>query len=1189
MKAIIHHLIRSRVLPCAVAWGVCLAAPAEAAPKEASAPGQTNQCIRQTTVAELNSCEGSRTGVGLKKSGLGDSMVRPAVTKGVAKKSGMTAPSIELDAATRSNRAGAEARAYSLLQREVTVLQRLAQNTSSTDPKRPKVLLRLASTYFEMQQALSGRVRELDEPIHEARSTNNRAKANSLRQEQKKRESQLESVRRETVATYATLVRDHSDFSQMDEVLFSLAFGLEEVGEFDQARKVYRQLIERFENSLFVPHAWLSFAEYFFNNGEMASAIAFYEKVTAIPPARNPVYGYALYKSAWAHYNADDFKKSLARFIDVVEFARRDAKGKDSKHLAKQSLREMVVPYSRVGNPSASYQFFRRFAANDEEANELQERLAEVYLDTGRWEEATSTYRNLIARNPKAGRVCVWQSRVSQIAMSSRSKQDQFIELRRLIDLVDAFEKRNLPKEYVAECRTESATILISLATSWHRETVGGDGQPGTNDKATMTFAARLYDMLVERYPNLDQMQFPAIDKRDWPTRYRVAYYRAELLWKMEDWEQCGPAFDRVVELNPQGEYTEASAYAAVLCYNNLYQSEYLARERTLRPDAKKARGKAASSDEANIAERELTQLESGMLRAFERYICFIPDSKDLATIKYRRARIYYEANRFEEAAALFRDVVDNHGNSELAVYAANLYLDSLNMLGVREPAREEACLGTLVASMDPLWSGFCEATQERSANAELCDIVEQLRCDVVRKRAESFQAKKEFKRAAATYVTLFRKYQSCGGLDEVLYNAAINFEAARLLGRAIQVRKVLIERFKDSPLAKKAVYLIGANFHAMAFYEEAAKYYEQFASRYPGEDGSKCTDKEIADNACPVAQDALKNAVFFRLGLAQEEEATQAALMYEKFFQRRDPAQSAKVTFALGSLYEKPGTWFKAVDHYSKWLRKHRRSAYPHQLIQANMEIARAYWARDQQSKAGPYLNEVVSLWKRGAENSIKRLRLPKEDKELFVAQARDAVSEALFLKAESSYEKFRKIAFPTFRGGRSINDVNKWTKKAFMPWVKRKASTLKNAEAEYGQISPLDVPAWMIAAATRTGEMYRSFVDEFRDAPIPREVEADPELFDIYVGALDRESEPFKKTAESRFGYCLELSKKERWFNQWSRQCEAELNRLNPREYPLAAELRGTEYVEHVSVGAPRAATLSIAGDGDAMFEGK
>ncbi len=45
------------------------------------------------------------------------------------------------------------------------------------------------------------------------------------------------------------------------------------------------------------------------------------------------------------------------------------------------------------------------------------------------------------------------------------------------------------------------------------------------------------------------------------------------------------------------------------------------------------------------------------MLGAFQRYVCFIPDSEDLPTIKYRRARIYYESNHYEEAALLFKDI----------------------------------------------------------------------------------------------------------------------------------------------------------------------------------------------------------------------------------------------------------------------------------------------------------------------------------------------------------------------------------------------------------------------------------------------------------------------------------------------------------------------------------------------------
>src|SRR5690606_18600179 len=124
---------------------------------------------------------------------------------------------------------------------------------------------------------------------------------------------------------------------------------------------------------------------------------------------------------------------------------------------------------------------------------------------------------------------------------------------------------------------------LVYLATAWHREAIGTDDQPGTNDRNTMRAAAAMYRLVLDRFPDMEDIQFPDIDRRDWPTQYRISYFYAELLWRMEDWAQCGPAFDRVVELNPQGEYTSDAAYAAVLCYNSLYQQQYAGSEREVR------------------------------------------------------------------------------------------------------------------------------------------------------------------------------------------------------------------------------------------------------------------------------------------------------------------------------------------------------------------------------------------------------------------------------------------------------------------------------------------------------------------------------------------------------------------------------------------------------------------------------
>jgi hypothetical protein len=59
------------------------------------------------------------------------------------------------------------------------------------------------------------------------------------------------------------------------------------------------------------------------------------------------------------------------------------------------------------------------------------------------------------------------------------------------------------------------------------------------------------------------------------------------------------------------------------------------------------------------------------------------------------------------------------------------------------------------------------------------------------------------------------------------------------------------------------------------------------------------------------------------------------------------------------------------------------------------------------------------------------------------------------------------------------------------------------------------------------------------------------------------------------------MNLATQVRWFNEFSQQCEMELNRLDPRKYPLAAELRGSPSYVQQRVADPVAAQLGRAED--------
>ena len=124
------------------------------------------------------------------------------------------------------------------------------------------------------------------------------------------------------------------------------------------------------------------------------------------------------------------------------------------------------------------------------------------------------------------------------------------------------------------------------------------------------------------------------------------------------------------------------------------------------------------------------------------------------------------------------------------------------------------------------------------------------------------------------------------------------------------------------------------------------------------------------------------------------------------------------------------------------------------------------------------------------------------------------------------------------------------------------------------------IDSPPWQIAAASRIGEMFDTFTQSFREAPIPAEIERDEELYGIYVDALDQQSQRFLNEAIDKYRFCLTTATNVRWFNEWSRRCEENLHRLNPREYPVSSELRGPpNYV----VRPPSAPGAEELGSGD------
>lgn len=1044
-----------------------------------------------------------------------------------------------------------------LLRREREVLERILARTPANDPRRADVLQRLADTLGELIRDGEVRARSLDEPIFQARQRGRAPRVAQLERTQREAEAQAREAREAAVRTLATLVRDHPTYGRGDEALYALAYHLERMEQHDRARQAYQRLIREYSASRFVPHAYLAFAEHAFGEGRLDDARQLYERVLSYPPEHNPVYAYARYKLAWVHFNAERFRESLEELVRVIEHVRQNPDTHDGASLARQARRELVMPYARTGSPSRALAFFRRVGDDEDDAIGMLERLGELYVDTGQWPSAIAVHHQLIAERPRDPSLCEWQARVLDATISSRPKADQVREARRLTAVRTLARTHGHGDDVTRACDQRTATALLLLATAWHREAVGTDDQPGTRDASTMRLAAELYALIESELPELDAIELPSIDQRDRPTRAHVSLFSAELLYEMQRWPECARAYERAMS-NPA--LAADAAYGAVLCYDRHLGT----------------RQPPATPEDRALTARALTDEEEQMARTFRAFACAAPDHEELPIVLYRWARLYYEANQFEQASVLFGRVALQHARSDVSEYAANLYLDSLNVLASR---RGRASCHTEIVRVQPeLERAFCEDEEARAAHPDLCRVVDEVFCDGGARSAEALGRAGQHREAATRWVALARAPRCEPQRDIYLYNAGLQYEAARLLGRVVRVRVTLVEALPDSPFAARTIYLIGGTYHALAMYEEAATWYERYAREH-GAREVECSPEDRSRDLCPDAAEGLQHAVLFRLGLGQRDQALADARLFERLFARRDPVRTAAVVFAIGSIYADAAEWREVASHYREFLRRHASAATPDQLARAHLMIARSHLASGDRARAAPHLSAAVEVHARGGEQAIGG---EGEEHDRQVTLLRDAASEALYELAEAERERFEAIPFPTLRGSVSIARVNRWAAEDLDPFMRAKLERFRVAEDAYGRVHALAIPRWRIAAASRVGDMVLGLVDQVRDSPVPDVIARDPELLAAYWEALDEATEELHGIATQRYELCLDTAVMTRWFDDRSRRCEVALNRLDAARYPIASELAGRDGWQTTSGAEPGAPSLDPERDG-------
>lgn len=1043
----------------------------------------------------------------------------------------------------------------------------LIQDTPMSEAnERAALLFRLAESWAKKRRYFHFKGMEL----HAAIDVSQGSKKQRLIDKQQDYFTKAKKNLIQAVKIYRKIARDsrYKKYKRMDEMLFYYSYTLRQVKYDDEARKVLVRLVRDHAKSSYAPQAFLYFGETYFEENKLDLAEKFYKRVLKFK--KSHLRHYALYKLGWVYLNQKRFKNARTIFAKVVSETRGSQK---EETIFKGARRDYVRAFSQSGSSRKALRNFKKI--DKSYAIKMLELLGDFYVEQGKSVQTIYIYRQLMSLMPQDSRLCDWERTIVNAVRSQNKRKKYLAEIFQLVNVYQNVRDKNIVSgDSLQECKDDARITLGNTAKFWHREA------HLTRNSNRITDIDKLYHRYLDVFS----------EAKDAPEMH---YYWGDLLWirakagrkskgAAKRWEAAATQFLKVAQAKQVSRtLIKDAAFAAVQGWKNALGGNI----RTKIPANKKTKIGVIPKP------RKIPYRQTKMIEAFDFYIDNIVDGnkRELIAIKFIKGRTYWIYRHYDKAIPVFEDIVENHIQHKAGKYAVNLLLDSLNSAQRYDD---------LIAWVDKLFG----MRKFLARHPTIAKNIEQLKVTSLRKSAELFQKNKKYGLCGDRYLVIYNRDPDAKKMDEILYNAGYCYELGGLLGASIRVREILIKKYPDVTLAKKALYLLGHDYGSIAYYDKAATKLELFAEKYP-------LDKRTAT--------ALNDAVFYRKGLGQYDKAIEDtnAFIARTKDQSGGIQKAAAAFFSLITVYEQRKNDNDVIRHLRDYLKRFGKFGGLDRRIIARYKLGEILWRKSCKIKgvdgacikvvrsraiakrskkkkrkilprqcgaasknklemvnrdasiakqARKEFRKGIALWNKGKAAS-KIPGASKQEKELRKAAAQYAVAASEFYITESEYEKFLSIPFP---GKLDFNPrkpkKTKRSLKRFKTWKKNKDKQAGKTQKMYASLRKFQGGGehWIIAGAARSGQLWQNYADVLFTAEIPKFLRRGrfaQDKIDAYCDKMVEVAEPLENQSINAFSFCLNESTKRKWFNSWSVLCENELGRIRPLDYPSTAELHG------------------------------
>ena len=948
-----------------------------------------------------------------------------------------------------------EARLEKVTDAGIKQLYRLTQQFRNSK-RRGELWLRLAELYVEKAHLIEFRLQQaFDDKIKAVAEGKTKIKP-------KLDLSASQEYNRKAVQLYEWFVRDFPKDPKIDQALFFLGYNHFELNQPEKGRGFYERLTKEHPQSVYVEESNFALGEFYFENEKWLDALKYYQAVANNTRAR--LFSFALYKVAWCQYKSGSPKKALQAIERVIRAGRQakgagdgSAGGASRIRLASEAQKDLVMFYAEAGTPKGARGYFEE-VAGEKQVFSLLEKLAYYYADTGNRDAARETFRDLIRERPNAPKAYDYQYQIVTMYVSSERGGVFKTELYNWIQTYSPNSEwarvNAKDKELIARANTLVETTLRNFILQQH--------QTAQNSKVVEAQKAakqgyELYFTSITNSPKLDEMHF----------------FYAELLFDMNEFDEAVTHYAWVTKNAPKSKYFEKSVLNTVLAAEKGLPQE---------SELKKMVGE-------NLEPVPFSKKVASFELAATNYVQAYPKGDNVPAMKYKLGALYYYHNQFDKALASFNSIIREYPKSQYAQYSANLTLDIYNL-------RKD-------------YGGLEKAGQDILNNQDLANsqVGSQVKGVLQRasfKKAQDLETKKDFAGAAKAYEEFAKKGVATDLGISASFNAAVNYERAGDLSKAIEMY-ALVARApgdKNADLKEKSSQFIASLYEKTGQFERAAVAFEQYALKHP-------KDKAV------VAY--YLNAAIIRDGLNQYGAATNN---YGAYFEKARGSDRFEAIFLQAKLNERRGNLTKAQEFYKQYY--DARPSNAPELIESAYRVGKIFGKKGKPADAEEWCKKVI----------YQQKQFSTKDKPVGVTFA----AECKYTIVSKTFNEFRAIKIPSnpARQGAAVQE---------------KLALLNRLKEQLKDVIRYDDGIYVANSLSLIGQAYQHMAASIYAVPLPKGL--DEETTKQYKAGVDKIAKPFEAEAIKNYESAIERGFALEGYGEGLKIAEREMNRLNPEKF--------------------------------------